>query len=67
MQDTLVSSDNALDASRTEINPFVWHRTFCHDNLIMKIFLQLFFLFRRFKKNSCPLMAKECMLIIAPL
>ena len=33
-----------------------------HKDLVMKLFLRPFFLFRRFKKSSCQLMAKRCAL-----
>ena len=35
---------------------------FFRGNLVMKIFLRPFSLFRRFKKSSCQLLAKECAL-----
>ena len=33
--------------------------TFFHGDLVMKKFLRPVSLFRRFKKSSCPLLAKE--------
>ena len=36
--------------------------TFIREDLVMKIFLWPFFLFRCFKKSSCQLMPKECTL-----
>ena len=37
-------------------------RTSFHEDLVMKIFLRPFFLFRLFKKSICQLMAKRCAL-----
>ena len=33
-----------------------------HEDLVMKIFLRPFFLFRLFKKSICQLMAERCLL-----
>ena len=38
----------------------IW--AFFHEDLVMKLFLRPFFLFRWFKKSSCQLMVKGCAL-----
>ena len=38
--------------------------TFFHRDLVMKKIVKPFCLFRRFKKSSCQLLAKECALVL---
>ena len=53
----------AMSLGNQEAPPSIlaYRTSFCKD-LVMKLFLPPFFLFRWFKKSSCQLMAKGCAL-----
>ena len=53
---------NAWESRGTAIDPHVPHIFFVPEDLVMKIFLRPFFLFRWFKKSNDQLMVKECAL-----
>ena len=63
------SSDSSYNSIRSVAMP-LWDQeaprsilvsgTSFREDLVMKIFLRSFFLFRRFKKSICQLMAKRC-------
>ena len=58
---------NSAECGSSIRSVFAWHAiptsgTFFHGDLVMKTFLRPFSLFRRFKKSSCQLLAKECAL-----